>query len=89
MFIQPFARGQTRKLQIIAARIGGAAQDEEAAIGRIAGPGFAAHEVPDAIERVVGTYLELRRAPEESFIEAYRRLGDKPFKERLYAAAQG
>lgn len=68
--------------------LGGRA-DEEAAIGRIAGPGFAAHEVPDAIERVVGTYLELRRAPEESFIEAYRRLGDKPFKERLYAAAQG
>ena len=66
--------------------LGGSA-DAQAAIGRITGPGFAAEEVPDAIERLVDTYLTLRRDEDESFIDAYRRLGDKPFKEKLYAAA--
>jgi sulfite reductase (NADPH) hemoprotein beta-component len=66
--------------------LGGSA-DANAAIGRIAGPGFAAEEVPDAIERLVQAYLELRWSEDEPFIEVYRRTGDKPFKEKLYAAA--
>jgi sulfite reductase (NADPH) hemoprotein beta-component len=66
--------------------LGGSA-DAQAAVGRIAGPGFSAAQVPDAIERLVDAYLDLREQEAETFIEVYRRLGDKPFKERLYAAA--
>ncbi|MHA7874016.1 nitrite/sulfite reductase [Roseivivax sp.] len=57
---------------------------EAASLGQRTGPGFAAEEVVPAIERIVGRYLELRDSPEESFIEAYRRLGMAPFKEALY-----
>ncbi len=52
---------------------------ENAAIGEIIGPGIAAEEVPDAIERLVGVYLAQREAG-ETFIEAVRRLGLAPFK---------
>jgi sulfite reductase (NADPH) hemoprotein beta-component len=66
--------------------LGGSA-DANAAIGRIAGPGFSAEEVPGAIERLVEAYLELRQSEDEPFIDVYHRTGDKPFKEKLYAAA--
>jgi sulfite reductase (NADPH) hemoprotein beta-component len=57
---------------------------ENAALGDTMGPGFVADDVPDAIERLVDLYLEKRETPEEPFIEAYRRLGEAPFKEALY-----
>ena len=65
--------------------LGGRA-DENAAIGTIVGPGFSFDEVPDAVETVVNTYLALREDDEESFVDAYARLGAAPFKEALYAA---
>lgn len=52
---------------------------ENAAIGEILGPGLAAAQVPDAIERIVNVYLKARQ-PEETFISAVRRLGLAPFK---------
>ena len=58
---------------------------ENAAIGEILGPGLAAEQVPDAIERIVDVYLGARQ-PEETFISAVRRLGLAPFK---LAFAQG
>ena len=64
----------------------GGSSSENASIGTILGPGFAAHEVPDAIETILDTYVKLRESGEE-FLSAYRRLGPKPFKEALYAAA--
>ncbi len=64
----------------------GGSSSENASIGTILGPGFAAHEVPDAIETILNTYVKLRE-PGEEFLGAYRRLGPKPFKEALYAAA--
>jgi sulfite reductase (NADPH) hemoprotein beta-component len=60
---------------------------EAASIGDILGHGFVADDVPDAIERLVGAYLERRQTPEEPFIAAYRRLGKEPFKEALYGTA--
>jgi sulfite reductase (NADPH) hemoprotein beta-component len=42
--------------------------------------------VPDAIERLVETYIAKRETADEPFIAAYRRLGDAPFKEALYGA---
>jgi sulfite reductase (NADPH) hemoprotein beta-component len=64
----------------------GGSSAENASIGTILGPGFAGHEVADAIETILDTYLKLRE-PGEEFLAAYRRVGPKPFKEALYAAA--
>jgi len=58
---------------------------EDASIGEILGPAFGEHEIVDAVEGVVELYLE-RRQPGERFLDAYRRLGPEPFKERVYAA---
>jgi sulfite reductase (NADPH) hemoprotein beta-component len=63
--------------------LGGRA-DENAAIGTIVGPAFAYDEVPDAVETVVETYLAHRADEDESFVDAYTRLGGQPFKEALY-----
>lgn len=63
--------------------LGGSA-DENTSIGQIMGPGFEPDKITDAIEKVVDTYLELRNADDESFIETYRRLGMAPFKTALY-----
>jgi sulfite reductase (NADPH) hemoprotein beta-component len=65
----------------------GGSSSESASIGQILGPGFAAEQVPDAIERIVQTYLKLRAGKDETFLAAYRRLGPQPFKDALYAAA--
>ena len=64
----------------------GGRSDEKAAIGKIAGPGLRAEDVPDALERVVEAYRNLRADKSERFIDALERLGDEPFKEALYAA---
>jgi sulfite reductase (NADPH) hemoprotein beta-component len=64
----------------------GGSSTESASIGSILGPGFAGHEVPDAIEKILNTYVKLRQ-PGEEFLYTYRRLGPNPFKEALYAAA--
>ena len=42
--------------------------------------------MPDVIEKILATYLKTRHAGEE-FLATYRRVGAKPFKEALYAAA--
>jgi sulfite reductase (NADPH) hemoprotein beta-component len=63
--------------------LGGSA-DETTAIGSIVGPGFSSERVVDAVETVVDTYIRLRLAPDETFLSAYRRLGETPFKEALY-----
>ncbi|WP_423068198.1 nitrite/sulfite reductase [Devosia sp. CN2-171] len=60
---------------------------ENAAIGDILGHGFVVEEVPDAIERLVDTYIARRESPNEPFIAAFRRLGKEPFKEALYGNA--
>ncbi|KKJ77446.1 sulfite reductase [Kiloniella litopenaei] len=59
--------------------------NENAAIGKIIGPSFAYDKIVDAVETVVNTYLEIRDSAEESFLDAYNRVGMAPFKERLYA----
>ena len=57
---------------------------ETTTIGTRAGPGFGADEIVPAIERLVLGYLSLRRSKEETFLQAYRRLGEAPFKDILY-----
>ncbi|MCZ8262035.1 MAG: nitrite/sulfite reductase [Beijerinckiaceae bacterium] len=51
----------------------------DSAIGEILGPGLGASEVPDAIERLIETYLD-QRQPGETFVNTVRRIGVQPFK---------
>jgi sulfite reductase (NADPH) hemoprotein beta-component len=47
--------------------------------GKVIGPSFAADEVPDVVEALIGTYRE-QRAAAERFIDTVRRVGIDPFK---------
>lgn len=62
----------------------GGNSDHDASIGDILGPSFAADAVPDIIEEILNTYLDLRTEGER-FVDTYRRVGTQPFKERAYA----
>jgi sulfite reductase (NADPH) hemoprotein beta-component len=57
---------------------------ERAAIGERTGPGFSAEEIVGAVERIVFAYLDLRESEEETFLEAFRRVGMEPFQAVLY-----
>ncbi len=61
----------------------GGAQGKDSALGRVMGRAFQAEEVPDAIERLLATYLEYREA-DEHFVHCVQRLGLVPFKEGVY-----
>jgi len=64
--------------------IGGAA-GADASLGTVIGPSVAKQDVAETIARLLDVYVE-RRTPEERFLDTVRRLGVKPFKERVYAA---
>jgi len=64
--------------------LGGDAGDN-AAIGQIAGPAVKSDEVTGAIDKLIAVYEKLRQG-EERFPDTYRRVGQAPFKEALYAA---
>jgi sulfite reductase (NADPH) hemoprotein beta-component len=64
--------------------IGGAA-GADASLGQVIGPSVAKSDVPETIARLLEVYVERRQA-EERFLDTVRRLGIKPFKERVYAA---
>ena len=62
----------------------GGAQGNDASLGKVIGPSFAAIDMPDVIARLIETYIEQRHA-DERFIDTVRRIGIEPFKERVYA----
>jgi sulfite reductase (NADPH) hemoprotein beta-component len=64
----------------------GGNDSDSASIGKILGPAFDEHGVVVAIEKVIQVYLGARTSEDETFLECYRRLGDKPFKEGVYAS---
>jgi sulfite reductase (NADPH) hemoprotein beta-component len=64
--------------------LGGSAT-EDATLGDIVGPAFTEPGAVEAVSTIVATYLKLR-APGETFLATYRRIGLQPFKEKLYAA---
>ena len=64
--------------------IGGRA-DEHAELGTLVGPAVPYDQVADVIEDIVEAYLALRQRPDELFVDAVKRLGVAPFKERVYA----
>lgn len=65
----------------------GGNQGKDASIGKILGPSFAQAEIPDVINTLLNTYVELRAHDNETFLETYRRVGISPFKEKVYAKA--
>jgi sulfite reductase (NADPH) hemoprotein beta-component len=54
------------------------------ALGEVIGPSLPRDEVAGAIERIVETY-RVMRDEDERFIDTLRRVGLKPFRERVYA----
>ncbi len=62
----------------------GGAQGNKAAIGKIIGPSFSAHQMPTVIERVLQVYVR-DRIEDERFIDTVQRVGVAPFKEHVYA----
>ncbi len=66
-------------------QLGGSAAND-ARLGTVLGPSFGADEVPEVIQKIIDVYVE-NRTDEEQFIDTYQRLGNQPFKERVYAKA--
>jgi sulfite reductase (NADPH) hemoprotein beta-component len=64
----------------------GGNDSDSASIGKILGPAFDEPGVVNAVEKVIQVYLGARQSEDETFLECYRRLGDKPFKEQVYAS---
>ena len=62
----------------------GGLQGRNASIGKIIGPSFSEDDVPDAIERLIRFYLQVRTGPDERFVNTVNRLGIEPFKEAVY-----
>ncbi|GAB2892166.1 nitrite/sulfite reductase [Uliginosibacterium flavum] len=65
----------------------GGKQGNDASLGSVIGPSFAADEVAGVVKRLIDVYVD-NRTPEERFIDTVRRLGVAPFKERVYADRQ-
>ncbi|HEX8955424.1 MAG TPA: nitrite/sulfite reductase [Burkholderiaceae bacterium] len=62
----------------------GGAQGDDAAIGKIIGPSFSAHQMPEVIARLLNVYVK-ERTEDERFIDTVQRIGVAPFKEHVYA----
>lgn len=61
----------------------GGAQGKNSALGKVIGPSFSAAEVPQVIERIIGTFVRYREH-EELFVDTVARIGMETFKERVY-----
>ena len=62
----------------------GGRQGVQAALGDVIGPSFAAADMPDVVEKLIATYLDVRHE-DELFVDTVTRLGIAPFKQRVYA----
>jgi sulfite reductase (NADPH) hemoprotein beta-component len=62
----------------------GGSQGNDIAIGKIIGPSFSAHQMPEVVERILAVYLR-ERIENELFIDTVRRIGITPFKDHVYA----
>ena len=57
---------------------------EDASLAKILGPGFDENGIVAAVDKLIGFYRTARAAPDERFLDTYRRLGPAPFKEAVY-----
>ncbi|MDI3515205.1 MAG: sulfite reductase hemoprotein beta-component [Rhodocyclaceae bacterium] len=62
----------------------GGRQGNDAALGKVIGPSFAAAEMPDVITSLIDNYID-NRQDGERFIDTVRRVGVESFKTRVYA----
>jgi sulfite reductase (NADPH) hemoprotein beta-component len=63
--------------------LGGDVDFGKTSLGTILGPAVEADQVVEAVDALVATYLDARQSGER-FVDTYRRIGAKPFKERVY-----
>ena len=63
--------------------LGGDVDFGKTSLGTILGPAVEADKVVEAIDALVATYLDARTGGER-FVDTYRRIGARPFKERVY-----
>ena len=63
--------------------LGGSAT-KDASLGKVLGRSIPKENVADTLEKILSVYVELRQE-DERFIDTYRRVGNAPFKERVYA----
>jgi sulfite reductase (NADPH) hemoprotein beta-component len=63
--------------------LGGDVDFGKTALGTILGPAVTADKVVEAVDALVATYLDAR-GEGERFVDTYRRIGAKPFKDRVY-----
>ena len=61
----------------------GGRQGNDARLGKVIGPSFAAEEMPDVVDKIIKVYLEHRHA-DERFLDTFDRIGLDPFKNRVY-----
>ena len=69
----------------------GGAQGLDAALGKVIGRSFAAHEVADVVAKIVEVYVEARHVQNEEvepFIDTVRRIGLEPFRARVYGTPE-
>ncbi|WP_036516460.1 nitrite/sulfite reductase [Nevskia soli] len=67
--------------------LGGSAEND-ATLGDRTGPSISRADIAGAVEKLIQVYLEHREGPEETFLDAYRRIGMAPFKQKLYGGAE-
>ncbi len=63
--------------------LGGSAA-EDASLGKVLGKSIAKDQVSDTLETILSVFVE-QREEGERFIDTVRRIGNDPFKERVYA----
>ncbi|SDU29530.1 nitrite/sulfite reductase [Halopseudomonas salegens] len=65
----------------------GGSQGQQAALGKVIGPAFAADEVPEVIERIAQVYLQQREG-DENFLDTVNRAGLEPFRAGVYRSEE-
>ena len=61
----------------------GGRQGNDARLGKVIGPSFSAGEMPDVIAKIIQVYIDNRHA-DERFLDTLDRIGNDPFKNRVY-----
>jgi sulfite reductase (NADPH) hemoprotein beta-component len=84
---QSIALGGAQSIALGGAQTLSINEKQTARIGKIIGPSFARNDVPDVVEKLIQTYLNLRERDDERFVDVVARTGIEPFKENVYAEA--
>jgi len=64
----------------------GGSQGNDAALGKVIGPSFAADQIPEVVARLIDVYLA-RRHDDERFVDTVHRIGLEPCREGVHVTA--